>query len=111
LAVDEEGKRVDEAGRTYDRPIIEPDNMMTGGFQTGSYDAAPRTSTGRMAAWASLAFAVVWVGGLGSMVAIAAAGLALASGDIGVGPRRAALAGLVLGIVGLVAGVVLVVGL
>jgi hypothetical protein len=91
----------------YERPLIEPDNMLTGGFQTGRYDASPREATGRSAARWSLVFAVLWLGGLASLPAIAMGGLALASGDIGTRSRRLAAAGTVLGVLGLVAGLAL----
>lgn len=41
---------------TYERPLIEPDNMLTGGFQSGRFDAAPNVSTGRSAARWGLAW-------------------------------------------------------
>lgn len=91
----------------YDRPLVEPDNMFTGGFQTGRFHAGPDAMSGRSAARWSLGFAVLWIGGVGSLVAVALSVLALSSGDVGVGHRRVAAAGLVLGIVGLAAAVLL----
>ncbi len=96
-----------EDGSRYDRPLVEPDNFMTGGFQTGRFDASPRTSTGRSAARWALAFAVLWIAGIGSLVAIPLAALALASGPIGSAHRRIAVAAVALGTVGLVAAVAL----
>jgi len=90
----------------YERPTIEPDNLMTGGFQTGRFDAAPRVSSGRTSAVVGLVLAVVWIFGVGSLVAICCAGLALASGDIGARYRAIAFVALALGVVGLVSAVV-----
>ncbi|HAS12872.1 MAG TPA: hypothetical protein DCS55_20545 [Acidimicrobiaceae bacterium] len=87
--------------------MVEPENLMTGGFQTGRFDASPRPQTGRSSARWALAFAVLWVAGIGSLVAIALAILARASGDIGHGHRRIATAALVLGVAGFAAAVAL----
>lgn len=95
---------------TYERPLIEPENLMTGGFQTGRFDAAPNAAGGRSAARWSIALAVLWIGGIGSVAAIALAVLALASGDIGPAHRRAAFASLVLGAVGVVVSAVIFFG-
>ena len=61
-------------GSGYDRPVVEPDNLMTGGFQTGRFDASPKAGTGRSASRWAMAFAVLWVFGIGSRVAIPLAG-------------------------------------
>ena len=88
--------------RAYERPLIEPENLMTGGFQTGTYDAAPRVEAGESAALWSLVFAVLWIGGFGSLIAVPMALLALSSGDIDPRRRRMAVAALVLAGAGLV---------
>lgn len=92
---------------SYDRPMIEPDNLMTGGFQSGRFDASPQVATGRSASRWALALAVLWVGGVGSLVAIPLAVLGLASGDTGRAHRRMAVAALALGVAGLGAAVAL----
>jgi hypothetical protein len=92
-------------GGKYERPVVEPDNLMTGGFQTGRFDATPQVSTGRTCAVMGLVLAVVWILGVGSLAAICCAVVALASGDIGPRYRAAAFAALGLGLAGLVAAV------
>jgi hypothetical protein len=87
--------------RAYERPLIEPENLMTGGFQSGTYDASPRAEAGESAALWSLVFAVLWIGGFGSLIAVPMALLALSSGDIDPRRRRMALAALVLAAAGL----------
>lgn len=89
--------------RGYERPLVEPDNLMTGGFQSGRFDASPRTSTGRSSAVWALVFAVLWIFGVGSLVAIGMAVLALSSGDIGAKHRRMAQAAILLSGLGLFA--------
>jgi len=91
----------------YERPLVEPDSRMLGGFQTGRYDASPNVTTGRAAARWSVALAVIWLFGLASLVAVGAAILALASGEIDPRHRRLAWIGLVLGAVGFIAGMAL----
>lgn len=92
---------------SYDRPLIEPDNMLTGGFQTGRFDATPNTVTGRSAARWALVLAVLWIWGVGSLIALALSLLALSSGDVGTRHRVMAIAALGIGAVGLVATVAL----
>ncbi|MGK2947635.1 MAG: hypothetical protein ACSLFP_03615 [Acidimicrobiales bacterium] len=96
-----------DSSNAYERPMVEPDNLMTGGFQSGRYDAAPQVRTGRTAARRSLILSVLWLGGVGSLVALPMAVLALGSGDIGTAHRRMAQAGAVLGAIGLVVTIVL----
>lgn len=95
---------------TYERPLVEPDNRMTGGFQSGRFDASPQASTGRSAARWSLLLGALWIAGLGSLVALLLSVLALASGDIGTAHRRMAMAGAVLAVAGLAATVVIFTG-
>jgi hypothetical protein len=99
---------MDERGdRPYERPLIEAENLMTGGFQTGTYDAAPRVKTGESAALWSLVFGVLWIGGIGSLIAVPMALLALSSGDIDPRRRRMAVAALALAAAGVVGGAVI----
>ncbi|MFP5578873.1 MAG: hypothetical protein ACLGIZ_11665 [Acidimicrobiia bacterium] len=88
---------------SYDRPLVEPDNMLTGGFQTGRFDAGPNPMTGRSAARWALFLAVLWLGGIGSLVALGLGALSLSSGDVGSRHKAMAIAALVLAVVGLIA--------
>lgn len=88
----------------YERPLVESDSRVHGGFQSGRYDASPNVATGRVAARWSVALAVIWGFGLASLVAVGAAILALASGEIDSRHRRLAWIGLVLGVAGVIAG-------
>ena len=74
---------------------------MLGGFQSGPYDASPNVTTGRVAAWVALVLSVLWVGGIGSLVAIPMGGLSLVSGAISPSTRWAAIAAIVFGVIGL----------
>lgn len=89
--------------------LVRASSPVAGSFSPGGFEGRPRRRSGRIAALAALVLSVVWFSGFASLFAVPLSILALSSGSIGRGYRWAAVAGLVLGIGGLVLSAALMV--
>lgn len=90
-------------------PLVRGASPLSGSFSPRGGEAGPIPRSGRIAAVAALVLSVLWLAGFGSLFAVPLSILALSSGQIGRSYRWVAVAGLVLGAVGLAFAAVLVI--